>query len=87
MANIKSQIKRNRQNEQRRVRNKSERSFLKTKIKRFQEALDSGDTDAAGDAYRVAARELDKAAGRGVIHRNKAANKKSRLAKRLNSSN
>jgi small subunit ribosomal protein S20 len=86
MANIKSQIKRNRQNEQRRQRNKSGRSFLKTKVKRFEQALQGGDAGAAGDAYRVVARELDKAASKGFIHRNKAANKKSRLAKRLNSS-
>lgn len=83
MANIKSQIKRNRQNEARRVRNKSARSFLRTKVKRFQEAIDSGDRAAAEDAYRTAAREFDKAAGKGIIHRNKAANKKSSLAKRL----
>ena len=86
MANIKSQIKRNRQNEQRRLRNKSARSFLRTKIKRFEEALASGDAQAARDAYRVMARELDKAAGKGIVHRNKAATKKSRLAKRLNAS-
>jgi small subunit ribosomal protein S20 len=86
MANIKSQIKRNRQNESRRQRNKSGRSFLKTKVKRFEEALEAGDGDAARDALQVVSRELDKAAGKGIIHRNKAATKKSRLAKRLNSS-
>ena len=83
MANIKSQIKRNRKNEARRMRNKSTRSQLKTKIKRFDEAAASGDAEAASDAYRVAARELDKAASKGIIHKNKAANKKSRLARRL----
>ena len=83
MANIKSQIKRNRQNEARRERNKSTRSALKTKIKRFTESLDSGDQNAAQEAYRDAARALDKAASKGVIHKNKAANKKSRLARRL----
>jgi small subunit ribosomal protein S20 len=86
MANIASQIKRNRQNAAARLRNKSTRSFLRTKIKRFDEALASGEVDVAKDAYRVAARELDRAASKGVIHRNTAANKKSRLAKRLNSS-
>jgi small subunit ribosomal protein S20 len=85
MANIKSQIKRNRQNAERRVRNKSTRSFLRTKIKRLEDALTSGERDAAQEAYRVVARELDRAASKGVIHRNKAANKKARLAKRLNS--
>ncbi len=86
MANIKSQIKRNRQNERRRQRNKSGRSFLKTKVKRFEEALQAGEGDTAREALQVVSRELDKAAGKGIIHRNKAATKKSRLAKRLNSS-
>ena len=84
MANIKSQIRRNRQNEQRRVRNKGERSQLKTRVRRFEEALASGDRDRAAELYRVAARAFDRAAGKGVIHRNKAANRKSRLARRLN---
>jgi small subunit ribosomal protein S20 len=86
MANIKSQIKRNRQNEARHTRNKSIRSRLKTLIKRFQESVDSGDTAAAETAYRTAARELDRAASKGTIHRNKAANQKARLARRLRSS-
>ena len=84
MANIKSQIRRNRQNEQRRLRNKGERSQLKTRVRRFEEALASGDRDRAAELYRVAARAFDKAADKGVIHRNKAANRKSRLARRLN---
>jgi small subunit ribosomal protein S20 len=83
MANIKSQIKRNRQNAARQMRNKSTRSYLKTKIKRFEAALTADDPSAASDAYRIVARELDRAASKGVIHRNKAANKKSRLARRL----
>jgi small subunit ribosomal protein S20 len=83
MANIKSQIRRNRQNEARRGRNKSVRSYLKTKTKRFTDALDEGDTQSAREALEVASRELDKAAAKGVIHKNKAANKKARLAKRL----
>lgn len=83
MANIKSQIKRNRQNEIRRQRNRSVRSLLKTRTRRFMEAVDAGDQAAAEAAYRDAAREYDKAASKGVIHRNKAANKKARLAKRL----
>lgn len=83
MANIKSQIKRNRQNELARARNKSARSFIKTKVKQFEEAVGAGDTEAATEAYKVAARELDRAASKGIIHKNKAANKKSRLAKKL----
>ena len=85
MANIKSQIKRNRQNEAARLRNNRERSALKTKIKQFLTVAESGDSDAATEAYRDAARSLDKAAGKGIIHKNKAANQKSRLAKHLNS--
>ena len=86
MANIKSQIKRNRQNELRRQRNKSARSVLKTKVKSLDAAVASGDQAAAETAYRDISRSLDKAASKGVIHKNKAANQKSRLAKRLSSS-
>lgn len=82
MANIKSQIKRNRQNEVRRMRNKSERSSLRTEIKRFVAAAGSGDA-AAQDLYKDVSRSLDKAAAKGIIHKNKAANQKSRLAKKL----
>lgn len=84
MANIKSQIKRNRQSELARQRNKAYRSALKTRLKAFTTTLEAGDKDAAAEAYREAARSLDKAATKGVIHKNTAANKKSRLAKRLN---
>ncbi len=83
MANIKSQIKRNRQNEERRQRNKSARSSLRTQTKRIDQALDADDSEGAQEAYRKAAQALDKAASKGIIHKNKAANKKSRLAKRL----
>ncbi|HVL64916.1 MAG TPA: 30S ribosomal protein S20 [Actinomycetota bacterium] len=83
MANIKSQIKRNRQNEQRRLRNKSVRSRLRTLTKRYSQAVEAGDTAKAQEAYREAASALDKAAAGGIIHKNKAANQKARLAKRL----
>jgi small subunit ribosomal protein S20 len=83
MANIKSQIKRNRQNERRRVRNKAVRSSLRSQMKRFHGAVEQGDAEAAAEAYGAAARKLDKAAEQGVVHRNYAANKKSRLAKKL----
>jgi small subunit ribosomal protein S20 len=86
MANIKSQIKRNRQTEARRVRNKSVRSALKTHVKRFEDAVASGDSDAAAAEYRAATRALDKASSKGVIHKNKASNKKARLARRLQGS-
>ena len=84
MANTLSQIKRNRQNERRRIRNKSVRSALKTYMKKFLAAAESGDQQAAAQAYQTAARKLDKAAQDGVVHRNFAANHKSKMAQRLN---
>ena len=83
MANIKSQIKRNRQNEVRRQRNKGERSSLRTKIKNFVTTVESGDTAKAQESYPEITRALDKAAAKGLIHKRKAANQKSRLAKKL----
>jgi small subunit ribosomal protein S20 len=85
VANIKSQIKRNRQNEKRRLRNKSVKSSLKTAIRKFNEAYASGDTELATTLMRDASRKLDKAVSKGVIHKNQAANRKSAIAKRLNS--
>ena len=84
MANIKSQIKRIRTNEAARLRNKSVRSSLKTAVRRFREAADSGDRAAAAAAMSTAVRQLDKAASKGVIHANQAANKKSAMAQRVN---
>lgn len=81
MANIKSQIKRNRQNERRRMRNKVTRSELKTRIKRAAEGLEAG-TDDAADGVRAAQKRLGKAAGKGVVHKNQAARRTSRLMKR-----
>ena len=82
MANIKSQIKRNRQNEVARERNKAVKTSLKTAVRRFREAADAGDTEKAQEAARVASRKLDKAVSSGVIHKNQAANRKSAIAKR-----
>jgi small subunit ribosomal protein S20 len=82
VANIKSQIKRNRQNEQRRQRNKAVKSSLKTYVRGFREAAESGDVDRATVAMHTACRELDKAASKGVIHKKQAANRKSAIAKR-----
>ena len=82
MANIKSQIKRNKQNEKARQRNKAVKSSLKTSIRRVRTAADAGDSAAAAEALQVASRDLDKAASKGVIHSNQAANKKSAMAKR-----
>ncbi len=83
MANIKSQIKRIKQNEKRHQRNKAVKSELKTLVRKFREAAAAGDKDAAVEASRVAARKLDKAVSKGVIHKNQAANRKSAIAKRL----
>lgn len=80
MANIKSQIKRNRQNEAARERNKAVRSALKTAVRRFHEAVDAGDTDKAKALAAEAGKKLDKAAAKGVIHKNQAANRKSAVA-------
>ena len=85
MANIKSQIKRNKQNEKRRLRNKSVKSALKTAIRKFHEATATGDAEAAGALLRDASRKLDKAASKGVIHKNQAANRKSAIARKMNS--
>ena len=82
MANIKSQIKRNRQNEAARERNKSARSARKTSIRRFDEALESGEADKAKELAVEANKKLDKAASKGVIHKNQAANRKSSIAKK-----
>ncbi len=82
MANIKSQIKRNRTNEAARLRNKSVRSSVKTAVRRFRAAADTGDREAVTAELRSAGRALDKAASKGVIHANQAANKKSAMARR-----
>jgi small subunit ribosomal protein S20 len=85
VANIKSQIKRNRQNEKRRLRNKSVKSSLKTAIRKFNEATATGDAESATALMRDASRKLDKAVSKGVIHKNQAANRKSAISKRLGS--
>ncbi|HEY3737240.1 MAG TPA: 30S ribosomal protein S20 [Jatrophihabitans sp.] len=85
MANIKSQKKRILTNEKARQRNQAVKSSLKTAIRRVREAASTGDGAAAQTAYRTAARQLDKAVSKGVIHANQAANKKSALAVKVNS--
>jgi small subunit ribosomal protein S20 len=82
VANIKSQIKRNKQNEKARQRNKAVKSSLKTSVRQFREAADAGKADEATQAMRAAYVKLDKAASKGVIHKNQAANRKSAIAKR-----
>jgi small subunit ribosomal protein S20 len=86
MANIKSQIKRNRQNERRHERNKAVRSSLKTDAKKVRVSVADGDGDAARQRLLDASRALDKAASRGVLHKRAAARRKSRLAKAVNAS-
>jgi small subunit ribosomal protein S20 len=80
VANIKSQLKRIKTNEKARQRNKAVKSSLKTAVRRFREAADSGDTAKATALANAANRALDKAASKGVIHKNQAANRKSAIA-------
>ena len=79
MANIKSQIKRNRQNEAAHERNKAVKSALKTAVRKFREAAETGDAAQAKELAHDASRKLDKAASKGVIHKNQAANRKSAI--------
>lgn len=83
MANIKSQQKRILTNERRRLRNKSVKSSLHTAVRAFREAAAEGDKAKAGELLVSTSRKLDKAASKGVIHKNQAARRKSRLSKRL----
>jgi small subunit ribosomal protein S20 len=83
MANIKSQIKRNKQSEIARQRNKSSRSSLKTQIKNFLTSAEAG--EGSQENLNELNKTLDKAAAKGIIHKNKAANQKSRLSKKLSS--
>jgi small subunit ribosomal protein S20 len=85
VANIKSQIKRNKTNEKARLRNKAVKSSLKTAIRKAREAVATGDVEKATVAVREASQKLDKAVSKGVIHKNAAANKKSALAIKVGS--
>ena len=82
MANIKSQIKRNKQNEKAHERNKAVKTGLKTAVRKFREAAEAGDAAEAQALAKDAAKKLDKAASKGVIHKNQAANRKSAIAKK-----
>ncbi len=81
MANIRSQIKRNRQTVKRQARNKAVRSELRTRTKRANAAV-AEDVESAEESIRLAVKRIDKAAAKGVIHKNQAANRKSKLMKR-----
>ncbi|HET6790284.1 MAG TPA: 30S ribosomal protein S20 [Actinomycetota bacterium] len=85
MANIKSQIKRNKQNEKRAERNKAVRTALKTSTKKIRTAVDTGDAEEAQARQRETARSLDKAVAKGIVHKRTAARRKSRLAKAVGS--
>ncbi|ASS91980.1 MAG: 30S ribosomal protein S20 [Bacillaceae bacterium] len=85
MANIKSAIKRMKTNETRRARNTSMKSAMRTAIKKFEAYVVNKDVEQAKEAFKVAAKKIDKAASKGIIHKNAAARFKSRLAKKLNS--
>jgi small subunit ribosomal protein S20 len=82
MANIKSQIKRNRTNERKRLRNKAARSEIKTRVKTAVHSAETG-AEMAVEDLRMAVKRLDKAAARGIIHRNQASNRKSALMRRV----
>ncbi|MEO3938801.1 30S ribosomal protein S20 [Dermatophilaceae bacterium Soc4.6] len=82
MANIKSQLKRIKTNEKRTERNKAVKSELRTWVRKFRDAADTGDATAAQEALKAASTKLDKAVSKGVIHANQAANKKSAMAKK-----
>ena len=83
MANIKSQIKRNKTNEKAHERNKAVKSELKTLIRSARAAVSSGDKAAAEAALKAASRKLDKAVSKGVVHKNQAANRKSAITKQV----
>ena len=85
MANIKSQKTRNKTNEKARQRNKAVKSALRTHVRNFREAAAAGDKDKATDLAKVANRALDKAASKGVIHTNQAANRKSAISVKVES--
>lgn len=84
MANHKSAIKKMRQDEVRRLRNKAYRTRYKTVVKAVETAIKQGNIDAAKEAFQAAVSMIDRIASKGVIHKNKAARKKSRLAKKIN---
>jgi small subunit ribosomal protein S20 len=84
LANIKSQIKRNKQNQKRRMRNRVYRGTARTYVRKAEAAIKVGDAQASQEEVLKAIKALDKAASKGVIHKNNAARRKSRLVKKLN---
>ena len=84
MPNIKSSAKRDQLAKARNARNKAEKSALKTAVKKFDAAVAEGNRDAAASTYKAAVKAVDKAAGKNLIHKNNAANKKSKMTHKLN---
>lgn len=84
MPNIKSSAKRDQLAKARNTKNKAEKSALKTAVKKFNAAVAEGDKDTAASTYKAAVRAVDKAAGKNLIHKNNAANKKSKMAQKFN---
>ena len=84
MPNIKSSAKRDQLAKARNAKNKAEKSALKTAVKKFQAAVNEGNKETAQTTYKAAVRAMDKAAGKNLIHKNNAANKKSKMAQKLN---
>jgi len=84
LSNIQSAAKRARQNIKREQRNRRVKSLLKTSIRRFEEALQSGDNEDAQNKLYAAVRQIDKAAAKGIVHKNNAARKKSSLSRKFN---
>ncbi len=84
MPNIKSSAKRDQIAKARNAKNKAEKSALRTAVKKFDTAVAEGNKDAAVSTYKVAVKAVDKAAGKNLIHKNNAANKKSKMAHKLN---
>lgn len=84
MPNIKSSAKRDQLQKAANAKNRAAKSALKTEMKKFDAAVAAGDGAAAAETYKVAVKSVDKAAGKGLIHKNNAAHKKSAMAKKLN---
>jgi len=84
MANLASAEKRNKQNESRRVRNRARKSKIKTGTRKLLDAIHDGELQTAQEAYRQVSRTIDQVCAKGAVHRNAAARKKSRLARKLN---
>ena len=84
MPNIKSSAKRDALAKARNAKNKAEKSALKTAVKKFEAAVAEGNKETAVSTYKVAVKAVDKAAGKNLIHKNNAANRKSKMAHKLN---